>query len=1069
MKTLGTVLALLAGIAFGSAQSNVDKLVEELSFQSTGTLLHWRYTESFTGNPAQPSFNDKGWKPLALNQSLRIDSCWIRSEVVLPNGFLGIPTTGKVRLLLTVDDYAYLWINGKSMGRMNWDGDFELTSNAKPGQRFVIAIKAINTGGPLRLVKARLKTETVDTLAQTVEGVALSLRVGQKLLSKDTYQTNARQRFDPRTDLAKHNQGEKEQLQAALQRLAGDVDIKILRSGNRAKLLEMLQQFRARLAPIRAFVQSFTLYFDANAHIDAAWLWRERETWEVCKRTFSSVLNMMNQRPDFTYTQSSAAYYRWMEEQQPELFARMAERIKEGRWEVVGGMWVEPDCNLPAGESWARQLLYGKRYLRSKFDTDVKIGWNPDSFGYNGNMPMFYTQAGITAFITQKIGWNETNVFPHRVFWWESQDGSRILSYFPFDYVNTIDDPYGLVDWLRQFEANTGFTKMLILFGVGDHGGGPSLEMIQRIENMKKIDIYPRIEYGTAAKYLNWLTSQDLVTLPVWRDELYLEYHQGTFTTQAAMKQYNREGETLLTNAEKFSAFAGLSGAPYPKAELQQAWQDFLLLQFHDILPGSSIHEVYVDATEDHTQIRETGNRELHAALRHIAGKINTTSSTQGLPLAVFNPLAWDRSDLVKVELPDDGHEAYTVADQNGNLLPNQIVQTSRYSRELIFVAPIIPSMGYALFTVRPTDAQAVQTPPAFNGAIENEAYRIRLDEHTGWLSSIFEKKTGRELLSGPGNELQILEDKPSQWDAWNIGLTGTAYPASYKGARIVEQGPVRTVLRVEHTYLKPGTKKEFPTEDYPTSFFTQDVILYHGIDRIDFRTDVDWWEEKTMLKVAFPLTVQDSIATYEIPYGTITRSTQLRNSWETAKREVPALHWADVSTPEYGVTLLNSAKYGHDIKGNVMRLSLLRSPKWPDPLADRGKHSISYALVPHKGTWRDAHSIEKGYDFNSPLVGCFTDVHAGALPTSHSFVRLSPSNLILTTVKRAEDSNAWVIQWYESEGRGTNAQLDLPAQPRSVRLSNFLEEPGAPVPFTGSRIEVPTKHSGIQTVLVEF
>jgi alpha-mannosidase len=1069
MKTFGTVLALLVGIGLGIAQSHVDKLVDELSFQSRGTLAHWRYSESFGGNPASTTFDDRMWKPLALDHPLRIDSCWVRTEVVLPKGFLGIPVGGNINLGLTTDDYAYVWVNGKTMGRINWSGTINLTPNAKPGQRFVIAIKVINTGGPLRLVDAQLKTETVDTLAETVAGVALSLRVGQKLLSKDTYQTNARQRFDPGTDLAKRNQSEKERLQADLQRLAGGVDINVLRSGDRAKILAMLQQFRSGLAPIRAFAQTFTLYFDANAHIDAAWLWRERETWEVCKRTFSSVLNMMNQRPDFTYTQSSAAYYKWMEEQQPELFARMAERIREGRWEVVGGMWVEPDCNLPAGESWARQLLYGKRYLRSKFGSDVKIGWNPDSFGYNGNMPMFYTQAGITAFITQKIGWNETNVFPHRVFWWESPDGSRILSYFPFDYVNTIDDPYRLVDWLRQFEANTGFPKMLILFGVGDHGGGPSLEMIQRIEDLKKIDIYPRIEYGTAATYLNWLTAQDLATLPVWRDELYLEYHQGTFTTQAAMKKFNREGETLLTNAEKFSAFAGLSGARYPQAELQEAWQDFLLLQFHDILPGSSIHEVYVDATEDHTQIRETGNRELHAALRHIADHVNTSSTGQGMPLVVFNPLAWDRTDVVHVALPDDGQTAYTVADQQGNALPNQIVPTSRYSRELVFVAPRVPSMGYALFTVRPTTAQADHALPAFTGSLENESYRIRLDEHTGWLSSIIEKKSGREILSGPGNELQILEDKPAQWDAWNIGLTGKAYPLTYSGARIIEQGPVRTVLRVDHTYLKPGTKKEFPTEDYPTSFFTQDVILYHGIDRIDFRTDADWWEERTMLKVAFPLLIQDSVATYEIPYGTITRSTQLRNSWETAKREVPALHWADVSTSEYGVTLLNSAKYGHDIKGNVMRLSLLRSPKYPDPLADRGKHSMSYALAPHKGTWRDAHSVEKGYEFNSPLIGCFTDVHPGALPANQSFVRLSPSNLILTTVKRAEDSNAWVIQWYESEGRGTTAQIDLPMQPRNVRLSNFLEEPGAPVAVTGSRIEVPTKHNGVQTVLVEF
>jgi alpha-mannosidase len=1069
MKALMSILATIVILSSGLGQTPVDKLADELLFQSTGALTAWRYSPSFAGDPTSSRFDDRSWPSLALNQSLSVDSCWIRKVVTLPGAFLGMPIQGKVRLQLTVDDYAYLWVNGKSMGKANWDGEFDLTDNARPGQRFVVAIRAINNGGPLRLLRARLQTVPADTFAATVEGIALSLRVGQKLLSNDTYQTNSRQRFDPGTDLARTDPKQKERLNSELQRLAATADVKTLRTGTRAQIHEMLSRFRAGLAPFREFAQSFTLYFDANAHIDAAWLWRERETWEVCKRTFSSVLNMMNQRPDFTYTQSSAAYYQWMEQQQPDLFAKMTDRIRRGRWEIVGGMWVEPDCNLIAGESWARHLLYGKRYFRSKFGTDVKIGWNPDSFGYNGNMPMFYTQAGITAFITQKIGWNETNVFPHRVFWWESPDGSRILSYFPFDYVNKIDNPYGLVDWLRQFEANTGFSKMLILFGVGDHGGGPSLEMIQRIEDLKHVDIYPRIEYGTATTYLDWLSTQDLARLPVWRDELYLEYHQGTFTTQGAMKRFNREGETLLTNAEKFSSLASLSGAQYPLADLREAWENFMVMQFHDILPGSSIREVYIDATETHQLVRENGDRKLRDALRHLADRVNTTTVPAGTPLLVFNPLAWERTDIVRVPLPDGETSTYTVLNADGSAVPNQTVRTSKFSRELLFVAPRVPSLGFTTFTVRPGGSAAVVPPSAFSGTVENPLYRVSIDAASGWLRSIVEKKSGRELLAGPGNELQLLEDQPTAWDAWNLGLTGTTYPLKFAGARIVEQGPVCTIVRIEHTYLKPGTKKEFPTEDFPSSFFTQDMILYNGLDRIEFRTAADWWEDKTMLKVAFPLTVQDSVATYDIPYGTIARSTQLRNSWETARREVPVLRWADVSADGYGVALLNTAKYGYDIKGNTMRLSLLRSPKWPDPTADRGKHTMTYALLPHAGTWREAGMAGKGYEFNTPLLPLFTDVHAGPLPARHSFVRLSPSNLILTTVKHAEESDAWVIQWYESEGRQSIAELELPMQPKRVRVTNFLEEPGAPVTVNGDKVQVPTPPNGVQTVLVEF
>jgi alpha-mannosidase len=325
-----------------------------------------------------------------------------------------------------------------------------------------------------------------------------------------------------------------------LQSLATQVDVQALADGKMDKFNASIASVRSQLKPISDYAKRFTLFFDANAHIDAAWLWREKETIEVCKNTFSSVLNMMSARPDFTYTQSAAAYYDWMERFYPEIFKGIRQRVQDGRWEVVGGMWVEPDCNLPSGESWARHLLYAKRYFKNKLGVDVKIGWNPDSFGYNWNMPQFYLNAGVDAFITQKIGWNETNVFPHRLFWWEGLDGSRILAYFPFDYVNTIDDPFQLVDWLRQHEANTGIAKMMILFGVGDHGGGPSLEMIDRIERLKTLDIYPQIEYGTAGQYLGWLKSQNLDKIPTWKDELYLEYHQGTYTTQAKMKEYNR-------------------------------------------------------------------------------------------------------------------------------------------------------------------------------------------------------------------------------------------------------------------------------------------------------------------------------------------------------------------------------------------------------------------------------------------------------------------------------------------------------------------------------------------------
>jgi alpha-mannosidase len=1075
MRTILVLCAFLCTAAWCAGQTNVDRLARSLDSLGTVSFDGWKASPDLKSlralgdAPTKAGFDDSQWPTLRLDQSIYPDSCWIRREIVLPERILGEPVSGPVRLLLSVDDYGYLWVNGESRGMFPWDGDFELTPNAVPGQRFLVAIKAINTGGPLRLIRAELSSASSKALRASIDDLALSMRTGQKLLSFDTYQTNARRKQDPGTDLARRDAAAKRRLNDLLQSLALNVDVAALAQGDVARFERSVAEVRPALKPVAEFAKTFTLYFDANAHIDAAWLWRKAETKEVVKNTFASVLNMMRARPDFTYTQSAAAYYQWVAESYPDLFRGIKERVADGRWEVTGGMWVEPDCNLPSGESWMRHLLYAKRFFRKELGADVTIGWNPDSFGYNDNMPMFYANAGITAFITQKIGWNEKNVFPHRLFWWESPDGSKVLSYFPFDYVNTIDDPYRLVDWSRQFEANTGMTKMMILFGVGDHGGGPSLDMIDRIERLKTLDVYPTIEYGTTANYLAWLKAQDLSRVPTWKDELYLEYHQGTYTTQAAMKMHNRQGEVLLTNAEKFSAVASLYGRPYGADALAGAWKEVLFNQFHDLLPGSGIREIYIDAAEDYEAAMAAGTSELNGSLDRIASSVRPGKG-KGTPLVVFNALAWDRSDLVTVDLPPTVPNGYVVRDDAGTVVPSQVVRKDARHLQMLFVADRVPATGYRVYDLTPVSPAPAAPALRAGTTIENEFFRVSVDGSTGLVASILDKRAGREVLSAPGNDLQFLEDKPSAWDAWNIGLTGLRYPTTLRKAEIVESGPVRTVVRVTRDYLQPGTRKDFPTEDFPSTFITQDVILTNGIDRIDFTTGIDWWEEKTMAKVAFPVAVSDTAATYEIPYGSIRRSTQWRDSWDSAKVEVPAQRWADLSQDDYGVSLLNRAKYGYDIKGNTMRLSLLRSPKWPDPTADRGKHSIDYALFPHAGRVAGALTVRRGYEYNNPLLPVFAG-RAGAksLPASHSFVALAPSSLVLTSVKKAEDGNAWIIQWYNASDADAEGVLSLPKPPASAALTNALEEPGTALTVRGSELRVPTKARAMVTVRVAY
>jgi alpha-mannosidase len=477
MRAFAVCMALVLLCLTAGAQTNVDKLVRKLDTLTTFNYNDWKASPDLrtykpAGDPTMPGFDDSKWDNLRIHARIYPDSCWLRKEITLPENVLGQKVTGAVKLLVTVDDAGYLWVDGRPMGYFPWDGEFELTKDAHPGQKILLAIKAINTGGPMRLLRAEVQLGATTALKQKVEDFALSLRTGEKLLSFDTYQTNANRRVDPKTDKSAMDRAEKTRLYGLLQDIAAQVDLSPLAAGALDKFTAILDDARAKLKPIGAFAKRFTLYFDANAHIDAAWLWRDKETILVCRNTFASVDNMMNARPDFTYTQSSAAYYDWMERYYPDVFRTMQERVKQGRWEIVGGMWIEPDCNLPSGESWSHQLLYAQKYFQKKFGVKALIGWNPDSFGYDWNMPEFYQNAGMDAFITQKIGWNETNVFPYRVFWWEGPDGSKILTYFPFDYVNTIDNPYRLVDWSRQFEANTGFTKMLILFGVATTAAG---------------------------------------------------------------------------------------------------------------------------------------------------------------------------------------------------------------------------------------------------------------------------------------------------------------------------------------------------------------------------------------------------------------------------------------------------------------------------------------------------------------------------------------------------------------------------------------------------------------------
>jgi alpha-mannosidase len=845
---------------------------------------------------------------------------------------------------------------------------------------------------------------------------------------------------------------------------------------------------------LRPLLQQADIHLTGNSHIDAAWLWPWTETVEVVRQTFGTALQLMNEYPNYTYSQSAAQYDEWLEQKYPAEFDQIKQRVNEKRWEMVGGMWIEPDLNMPDGESQVRQLLIGKRYFQSRFGVDVRIGWNPDSFGYNWQLPQIYKRSGVDYFVTQKMAWNDTNQLPLKLFWWQSPDGSRVLTYFPHGYGNDIEPIDIAQAFAHAAQDNPGTNEMMHLYGVGDHGGGPTRAMLDAGDRWLQPDkAYAQLNYGVAGTFFSavenklntahapvWnyktLAAGDTKlpqppagewSLPVWNDELYLEFHRGVFTTQAAHKRNMRESEEEMLNAEKWSSLAWLSGTPYPASELNEAWKKVLFNQFHDLAAGSGIGVIYKDAQKDYDMVRFTADAATSKASKTIASYIDTQSGSKGVPVLVFNPLAWERTDVVDftVQLPQAA-KAIEIVNAAGKVLNSesspQNAETHTFSvRALV---PDVPSLGYELVYARPAGgATGAPVQVSADGhTLENEFLRVTVDPKTGCITRLVNKKNNFDAIAagGCGDRLQAFVDTPKEYDAWNIDADFDKVFTNLDmvdSIQLVEHDALRAVLRV--------------TRHWQASTFVQDITVYNGLPRVDVVTDVDWHERHKLLKVGFPLAASSPEATYEIPYGTIERPTTRNNSVEDAKFEVPALRWADLGNEKDGFSLINESKYGYDAKGNLLRLSLLRSPTSPDPEADQGHQHFAYALYPHSGTWKQALTVRQGYDFNYHLRAMQVLPHSGRLPGSFSFLKTEPENVVVTAMKKTEDGDGLLVRFYEGSGKGGNVTLTLPPGIVSANLANLMEKPeGSPLAVAGGRtVTVPVTPYEIQTVIVHY
>jgi alpha-mannosidase len=766
------------------------------------------------------------------------------------------------------------------------------------------------------------------------------------------------------------------------------------------------------------------LALTGHAHLDLAWLWPLAETRRKGRRTFSSVANLMDRYDDFAFNQSSAQLYAWIEADDPALFARVRERVAEGRWEPVGGSWVEPDCQITGGESFVRQLLYGQRYFERTFGRRHDVAWLPDVFGFSGAIPQLLRGAGLTGFFTIKLTWNEIDRFPYDLFEWEGIDGSRVVAHMfrnlppALGYNGNIAPLDTLHTW-RNADGKRFHPDVLFAFGWGDGAGGPSERMLENYARIKEFPALPRLRMARIDEFYDSLPTSGL---PRWVGELYLEFHRGTLTSQGKVKTLNRGAEHRLLEAEAFAALSHAAGQRYPASELETDWKTVLLNQFHDILPGSSIAEVYQDTHRLMTAVveRATGIRD--GAVRALGGEgaagwLVANAGLTPRPLTALLP----------------GVAATTmVADATGEPLPAQATEEGLLIHDPARQAP--PGLDWlrlaaqAASSKTPEPATTVHAEPLNGGALlQNDRLRVEIGAD-GTIHRLFDREAGREALVGRANQLWAFVDKPRVYDAWDIESDYEADGEEVGGVEridIVETGPLRAAVRVVRTWR--GSRIE------------QTYRLLAGSKRLDVATAIDWHERQVLLQARFPLAVRSHEATFETMYGVVRRPTHRNTTWDAARFEVSAHRFADLSEPGYGVALLNDGKYGHGARDNLLSLSLVRGPLYPDPFADEGEHRFTYSLLPHLGDWTEAGVTAEAFALNSPLI--VTDADADG-PGAFGLIETSGLSLALGSLKRAEEGDALILRLYEPHGARGEAVLRFARPLRHVEAVNLLEEP---------------------------
>lgn len=801
-----------------------------------------------------------------------------------------------------------------------------------------------------------------------------------------------------------------------------------------------------------------TVHSIGHTHIDVAWKWPLRQTRQKAARSFQTALKLMKQYPEYKFMSGQPQLYEFVKEDAPWLYDQIKERIKEGRWEAEGAMWLEPDCNLASGESLVRHILYGRKFMEDELGGKPgEVLWLPDVFGYSAALPQIMKKSGLSYFMTTKLGWNEFNQFPYDTFMWRGIDGSEVLTYLittrdyrPEEGAGKPQAPFAttyngrqnasqIMGTWQRYQNKDVSSNVLTCYGYGDGGGGPTAEMLEQSRRMEySVVRCPRTEQTFVRDFFHVLErNMDKKRLPVWFGELYLETHRGTYTSMGENKRYNRICEFLNGDSEFYAVLAmklsGGQAADYPAAEIEKNWKLLLLNQFHDILPGSSIREVYEDSGKQYGEILQAGHELIKTAQSSVLRATGIKPGAGGL--LVYNTLSFARAGVAETE---------NRAEQTG------LVGQKTFDGKYLYLVPAVSAKGFTLYTqadaVPENTGTSVLRSVVFDGQdrpvqFETPYFDVCFDEQ-GEISRLYDRAEERSLLCAglTGNQLQVFEDRPGDFDAWNIdyGYEEKQWNIREVTAwKLLENGPVRGCI-----YLK---------RPFHDSVVEQYICFYRHTKRIDFKTRIFWQEHQMLLKAAFPMDILCNEASYDIQFGNVKRPTHRNTSWDQARFEVCAHRWADISEGGYGAALLNDCKYGYDIHDSMMRLTLLKSGIFPNPEADQGSHEFTYSLFPHKKDFRAGRVIQEAYDLNCPLPG--VAVEAGNYNfKQYSLLSIQEENIFADTIKLAEDKAGVIIRLYEAYGMRTKAHITLPSwQPEAVLECNCMEETEGPAALDGT------------------